>query len=44
MLRKVFVLGKQEITRLLRKSYNVEFYNLNSSPDIVKVIKSRRRR
>jgi hypothetical protein len=44
VLRKTYGPKRNEVTRELRKLHNEELNNLYSSPNIVRVIKSRRRR
>jgi hypothetical protein len=44
MLRRLFGPTKDEVTGEWRKMHNKELHNLYSSPDIFKVIKSRRAR
>jgi hypothetical protein len=42
VLRRIFGLNRDEVTGEWRKLYNEELNNLCSSPNIVRVIKSRR--
>jgi hypothetical protein len=42
VLRKIFEHNREEVTGELRKLHNEELNNLYSSPNIVRVIKSRR--
>ena len=44
VLRKVFVLKRDEVTGKWRKLYNEELNDLYSLPNIVRVVKSRRMR
>jgi hypothetical protein len=44
MLRKIFGSKKDEVTRELGRLHNEELYDLYSSPNIMRVIKSRRMR
>ena len=44
VLRKIFEAKRDEVTGEWRKLYNEELNNLYSSPNIVRVIKSRRMR
>jgi hypothetical protein len=44
MLRRVFVLKRDEETGGWRKLHNEEFHNLFSSPSTIRMIKSRRMR
>jgi hypothetical protein len=41
MLRRIFGLKRDEVTRGWRKLHNKEFYNLYSLPSIIRMIKSR---
>jgi hypothetical protein len=42
VLRRIFGLKRDEVTREWRKLHNGELHNLCSSPDIIRQIKSRR--
>jgi len=42
VLRRIFGLGRDEVTREQRKLHNEELYDLYCTPNIVRVIKSRR--
>jgi len=42
MLRRMFGPKREEVAEGWRRLYNEELHNLYSSPDIIKVIKSRR--
>jgi hypothetical protein len=42
VLRRIFGLKKDEVTRGWRKLHNEELHNLYSSPSIIRMIKSRR--
>jgi hypothetical protein len=44
MLRKIFGLTKDETTGGRRKLHNEELHNLYSSPNIIRIFKSRRMR
>jgi hypothetical protein len=44
VLRRIFRPKRDEVTRGWRKLHNEEFNDLYSSPNIVRVIKSRRKR
>jgi hypothetical protein len=44
VLRRIFGLKRDEVTGELRKLHNEELHDLYSSPNIVRVIKSRRMR
>jgi hypothetical protein len=44
MFRRIFVPKRDEVPRKWRKLYNEELNDLYSSPDVVRVIKSRRMR
>ena len=44
MLRRIFGLKRDEVTGEWRRLHNKEFYALYSSPNIIRVIKSRRLR
>jgi hypothetical protein len=44
VLRKIFVLKRDEVTRQWRKLHNEELHNSYSSPNIIGQIKSRRMR
>jgi hypothetical protein len=44
MLRRIFGLKRDEVTRGWRKLHNEERHNLNSSPSIVRKMKSRNMR
>jgi len=44
VLRRIFVLKRDEVTGKWRRLHNEELYDLYSSPDIIRVIKSRRTR
>jgi hypothetical protein len=43
-LRRIFGLKRDEVTADWRKLHNVELYNLYSSPNLIRMIKSRRLR
>jgi len=43
-LRRIFGLERDDVTEEWRKLYNEEFNDLNCSPNIMRVIKSRRMR
>jgi hypothetical protein len=42
VLRRIFGLKRDEVTGKWRKLHNEELHNLNSSPDIIRQVKSRR--
>jgi hypothetical protein len=42
MLRRIFGLKRDEVTGDWRKLHNEEFHNLYSSPNIIRMIKSRK--
>jgi hypothetical protein len=44
LLRKIFGPKRDEVIGRLRKLHNEELHNLYSSPDIIRMIKSRRMR
>jgi hypothetical protein len=44
VLRKIFVPKEEEVTGDWRKLHNEELHNLYSSPSIIRMIKSRRKR
>jgi hypothetical protein len=44
VLRRIFVPKRDEVTGEWRKLHNEEFHNLYSSPNIIRMIKSRRMR
>jgi hypothetical protein len=44
VLRRIFGHNRDEVTGEWRKLHNGELHNLNSSPDIIRKIKSRRLR
>jgi hypothetical protein len=44
VLRRIFEPNRDEVTREWKKLHNEELNNLNCSPNIVRVIKSRRMR
>jgi hypothetical protein len=44
VLRRIFVPKRDEVTRKWRRLHNKELYTLYSSPNIIRVIKSRRLR
>jgi hypothetical protein len=44
VLRRIFGLKRDEVTRHWRKLHNEEFHNLYSSPSVIRMIKSRRMR
>jgi hypothetical protein len=44
LLRRLFVLKRDEVTGGWRKLHNEEFHNLYSSPSIIRMIKSRKMR
>jgi hypothetical protein len=44
VLRRIFVPKRDEMTGGLRKLHNEELHNLYSSPNIIKMVKSRRMR
>jgi hypothetical protein len=43
VLRRIFVLKRDNVTREWRKAHNEELNDLYSSPNIIRVIKSRMR-
>jgi hypothetical protein len=44
VLRRIFGLKRDEVTGEWRKLHNEELHNLYSSPNIIRTIKSRRKR
>jgi hypothetical protein len=44
MLRRIFGPKRDEVTGGWRKLYNEELHNMNASPSIIRMIKSRRMR
>jgi hypothetical protein len=44
VLRKIFGPKRNEVTGVLRKLHKEELYDLHSSPNLIRVIKSRRMR
>ena len=42
VLRKIFGPKRNEVTGVFRKLHNEELYDLHSSPNLIRVIKSRR--
>jgi len=44
LLRRIFGLKSQEVTGDWRRLHNKELHNLYASPNIIRVMKSRRRR
>jgi hypothetical protein len=44
LLRRIFGLTRDEVTGSRRKMHNEELHNLYSSPNIIRMIKSRRMR
>jgi hypothetical protein len=42
VLRRIFALKRDEVTRGWRKLYNEELHNLYSLPSIIRIIKPRR--
>jgi hypothetical protein len=44
LLKKIFLSKRDEITIRERKLHNEEFHNLYSSPNTIRMIKSRRKR
>jgi hypothetical protein len=44
VLRRIFGIKRDEVTGDWRKLHNEEFHNLCSSPNIIRIIKSRRMR
>jgi hypothetical protein len=44
VLRRIFVLKRDEVTGAWRKLHNEELHNLSSSPSIIRMIESRRMR
>jgi hypothetical protein len=44
VLRGIFGSKRDEVTRGLRKLYNEELHNFYSSPNVIRMIKSRRMR
>jgi hypothetical protein len=44
VLRRIFGTKRDEVTGEWRKLHNEELHNLNSSPDIIRQVKSRRMR
>jgi hypothetical protein len=44
VLRRIFALRRDEVTRYWRKLHNEELHNVYSPPDIIRIIKSRKMR
>jgi hypothetical protein len=44
VLRKIFAQKREEVPGELRRVHNEELYHLYSSPNVIRVVKSRRRK